>query len=313
MYKITCEITLTNPNYFGKLKLKMRRGSGFWINECYYYNYKLDEFGTYLTVDSYVYDGDLTVKDIVRRRAIGNIERANKLVNFLFGFKLIDEYPNHSRRPLVAVKKIPPTPLKSSENINKIHKFMSSLNNVVKSDKKKERDNEEKLRKKYYAAINYFVRSLDAMDVELYEDALLSLYRGLEVLAREEYKNIKQDITNDFRKYFIKFLDETLNEVYGEKHRELFNAFESVMTNKLMTDTRIILKVLQEFRVFPDEKISNIKELCRVRNSFSHGNTEENDIPLKLFADGQHVLRSMIALILLKKSYNKAFPITDID
>jgi hypothetical protein len=84
VFKLTCKITIEGPNE-ERIRLKIRRGSGFWINECYYYNYRWDQYSAYLDIDSYVYDGDLSDLDQVYRRALSSVERTNKLLNFLFG------------------------------------------------------------------------------------------------------------------------------------------------------------------------------------------------------------------------------------
>ncbi|WP_394532791.1 hypothetical protein C1N83_27935 (plasmid) [Priestia aryabhattai] len=311
MYKITCKITLEGINE-ETVRLKIKRGSGFWVNECFYHKYRWDEFGTYLDVDSYIYDGDLSNIEMIWRRALSNIERSNKMINFLFGAKIINEYPNHYNRDLETVSKIPATPLKSSENINRIHNFICALNNIVKSETKKARDNEDKLRKKYYAAINYCIRSLDAIDADLYEDALLSIYRGVEILAREKYKTFEQEIINNFRNKFSEFLDEVVDETYGERHRQLFEEFKPLISKKLMTDTRKILKSLRELKIFSENDLLEMKNLCDVRNSLSHGNTEENEISIDLLAKGLYVLRSIIAIMILDKKLPKAYPFADL-
>lgn len=311
MYKITCEITLRGMNE-ETIRLKIRRGSGFWVNECFYYKYRWDEFGTYLNVDSYIYDGDLSNIEVVRRRALSNIERSNKIINFLFGTKIINEYPNGYNRDLIKVNKLSATPLKSSENINRIHSFLCALNKIVKSETKKERENEDKLRKKYYAAINYYIRSLDAIDADLYEDALLSTYRGLEILAREKYKAFEQDIINNFRDKFSEFLKEVVDETYGERHKQLFEEFKPLISKRLMTDTRRILKTLRELKVFSEDDLLEIKNLCGVRNSLSHGNTEENEISIDLLARGLYVLRNMLAIMILEKKPSKAYPFAEL-
>ncbi|WP_379969156.1 HEPN domain-containing protein [Ectobacillus sp. sgz5001026] len=311
MFKLTCKVSLEGPNG-ERIRLKIRRGSGFWINECFYYNYRWDENCISLDVDSFVYDGDLSDLDHVYRRAISNFERSNKLLSFLFGIKLIIEYQNIYRRNIKKVNNIQETPLISSENINRIHCFMGALNNIVKSENKNQKEKEISLRKKYYAAIDYFNRSLDALDIELYEDALLNQYRGLEILGREGYKAIESQIITNFKNIFSDFLRKTVDEEYGEHHRQLFDEFKPLISKKLMTDTRKILKELKELKGFNTEELANAKKICDVRNSLSHGNTEVNEIEFDLLASGQLILRKMIALMLLKKNYFKAYPFADI-
>lgn len=311
MFRLTCEVSIKGPNE-ENVRLKIRRNSGFWINDCYYHNYRWDDFGTYLDISCYIYDGDLSDLNQVCKRAAAEVERSNKFVNFLFGIRLINDYPYFNRENIESITSIQETPIRSSENINRIHSFMGTINSIVKSDNLKLRKEEISLRNKYLAAIAYFNRSVDALEMDLDEDAILNIYRGLEILGRERYKGIEQRIINDFRINFANFLKGSVEEEYSERHKSLFEEFKPLITKRLMTDTRKIMMALRELKKFKVEELSDAKRICDVRNSLSHGNTELNEISIEVLSIGMFILRKMIVLMLLNRDYYKAYPFAEI-
>lgn len=232
-------------------------------------------------------------------------------MQFLFGFKIINEYPTF--REMTETDSIEPTPTSNAENINKIHKFLGKLNNLSNFNDTKKRNSGLDLQKKYYAAISYFVRNLDAVQSELYEDAYLNIYRGLEMLGREYYKSndIEQKIVVNLKSKISSFLLETLNENYEEKHNQIFNEVKSVAMKGYITDNRKMLLAARSLK-FSKKELSNFNAFCRIRNSLSHGNTEDTLVEIEEIASGQYYLRTFISEMLLGKSYSETYPMPDI-
>lgn len=186
---------------------------------------------------------------------------------------------------------------------------------VFKHHKKNTSKKDRKLEKLYLTSMEFYNRHLDALQVDLYEESLLNLYKIFELLCRDYYKytsHLNSRPKDEFTYLFTNFMKNVYNEEFDKKkHNQVFSKFEKTIVSGTLNDTRKILMVARDLN-FDKQSLNNIKNICKVRNSLSHGNLEGTDISFDLLHSGDIIIRKLMAKLVLDKSYSKTYPYPNI-
>ncbi|MFP7442897.1 hypothetical protein SFC50_04255 [Bacillus infantis] len=311
MIKVTYRLRVEGPNE-EDITLKLKRDAKrtllegrFSVGECICYGYNWKEETVEIYMDVFL---PLTVSnEHITIEAGKKAWDATILLNFLYGFKVLNDYPY----PIdIKTNQFPPEILIESKNknINQIHRF---LGGIYKHHKNKHGKNEQNLEKIYLTSINFYVKHLDALQAELYEDALLNLYKVFELIARDYYKfnkKLEVNVKSAFQTSFINFLEGAYKEKYDKnKHLQLLTKIENFVFDETLKDSRKIVMLANELNI-KESEIETLQRFCKTRNSIAHGNTEENDLIFDLVSEGSFIARKILAKLVLNDSFSNTYP-----
>ncbi|MDA2261844.1 hypothetical protein VSY18_27600 [Bacillus albus] len=315
MIKVTYRLLIEGPND-EDITLGLARDAKrnlpdgrFCIKDCIFYGYNWDDERVKLYLD--VFLPSSTSEENISAESGQKAWDAITIFSFLYGYRVITDYPF----PIKIEKEATPFHLavkSKNANINKIHRFLGGIEKQLNLETGKKRNSLEKV---YFTSMTFYVRHLDALYAELYEEALLNIYKIFELLCRDYYNkaHLARKVKDAFKASFITFLQEAYNEKYDQnRHSQLIKKIEDVTLLESLKDSRKIIIVATELN-FKQTELDTLTKLCKLRNSIAHGNTEDVDAIFDLVSAGSILARKMLAKLVLNDTYSNTYPFAKIN
>lgn len=240
--------------------LQLTRNRLFKIDNFYILN-EWDNDGSDRTLKIYVSEDD---KSLAERKLKGFID----LINFLSNIDLTIT----STLNIHITKELPKdTAEANNKNVNRIVRANRYINEI---DIKEEHNIVPQL-------IRYYSRSLKLIDLELYEEAYLTVFKPLELLSNFIYKKYFKENTD---RYINNVLSNLLQEYFNEefKNEDIDKEInDTVLTTlpKIITQRRKITKLLEFLKLEEHkEKIGDIVSLRNKAGAHSHSGAEKINI-----------------------------------
>ena len=281
MFVTTLELEDLSDN---KILIKLPRNNLFKIHNFYLLSeWSTNRSGSINTLSIYV-----DVED--KEKASKDIRFMIDLLNFMYNIDLTIT----SSYMISETKNLPMTKwVHSNETKNKnIIKINNALTLLFEMEPKK-----QKLIKK---SLHYYSRSLKLSELELYEEAFLSVYKPIKLISNNIYKNHHQ---KDFNDAISSVIPNLLKELFDEEFKEEgkdndINNLIVPMLEGILTQRRKIKNTLLFLKL--EREVDYCGKLVRLRNNAaSHGNSRNSNIGIYEYVNCMILSKEIITAYLL--------------
>ncbi|OOM80474.1 hypothetical protein [Clostridium sp. BL-8] len=299
-WKVTINYKLIDMYNNGFVFLSIKRNTGFILNGAIFHKYTWDEFNTKISITSFI--DESCPNETAFEQGEQNIKESINIFNYLVDNNLIFEYTSHNIEKCTDTDSfINSIYIAESKNTKKIKAYNDILSNLSSEDKCI-----------YQTCINYVNRGLQLYNINMYEEAFLCYYKGLELLANTYIKTNQVIINKKIEDECIDALMKITMSIYNEpfestKHQQLVNQVKKIFQNGL--DTKRKLKIfLPNYIELKDINMNNvIEEMVTTRNKMvAHGTILTNQEKLiDVNKKALSILYNMIHLYFFKELINK--------
>ncbi|MEG7283638.1 hypothetical protein [Bacillus sp. 0909A] len=266
--------------------LRITRNKLFEIKPIYLY-YTWDNDGGIRNLDLYI-------KDLNKEKAKESLVSFMHLLNFMYhmdisiagGFYIweVEGLPNNEIVEKVTNKNI----VLLSETFQRINQYTGKEYKLI------------------VQCIKYFSRSLKLIELELFEESLLTAYKIIELISNKVFKDIyKEKFSGALADIIPNFLKENFNENYsGQGKDNEINGYVINMGEELITARRKAVKALEHLNLLDLQ--DEIGEVIRIRNKVgAHSSISNPQVDIETVANTQNIARKMLTKYLFKNRYEK--------
>lgn len=297
MIKYTAELTLGMDIF--DFSVELNQDTCFKIEECFYHNSHLDEFGRHIYVTTYINQDEECEDDVdYLSSAIKRIKLSNSIMSFLYGFYFESEFIGIDwirEVEMIEEKEY----LGRSENEKRIEQFQKlylQLNNEQKTE--------------FIKCCKLFSNAVYvAYKYEFYEDSSLNLIKLLEIISRKHWsRKVNGELRIKIKTQFEELLSEYMCEEYEQsihKHQltEIINNY-----NNLINLKQKLTKFCKDknIDVNSHSKIEDpLNKLVKLRNAVAHGNelNLSHEEMLDLFITGLWLALEFISINFFEMEY----------
>ncbi|MFJ8513401.1 hypothetical protein [Lysinibacillus xylanilyticus] len=285
MFEATLKLEDLEEN---RILVKLARNTLFKIGKFYLYN-QWDTDGSQSTLTIYVDEKD-------KEQAKKEIYNFVDLLNFMYGKDLTITTNIYINK----VEGLPDSDMVLAEETknSNILKLNSVLMHLQSLDSKKQ--------KHVLQSLHYFSRSLKLIELELYEEAFLSVFKTIELISNDIYKNYYKD---DFDNTVAQVIPNLLSELFQEEYQNSANDKDTndsivPILERLITLRRKIKMTLSYLKL--NDEFDNFGKLVQLRNQVAaHGTSSNKKIGMREYADCMKLSKKIITTYILGERSNK--------
>ncbi|URZ02722.1 hypothetical protein [Clostridium felsineum] len=246
------------------LYLKIKRLSGFELNNCFFYNYNWDDYN--IKIDITVFWEEECNQAIAENNCEELINQSINILNYVFSEKVFFDFYESNICKCTDIERkefISQLHISKSTNYYKIKQYNNLISNL-----------DNKNLRIFYSCINYYNRGLQLYKLSIYEEAFLCFFKGIELLANSYIEKEELNIKDKIEKKCKDALEYIVNSIYIEEfdskyHEELINKFKRTVWKHIDTKRKIKLLLAQYIKNDITDKINT---MVRIRNKMvAHG------------------------------------------